>query len=151
MTLEAQLQDDMKAAMRSRDSVRLGVIRFIRSEIHNEQISKQAELSDEDVILVLSRLAQQRRDSIEAFTQGNRKELADKEKGELAIVLEYLPVQMTSDEITELARKVIEEVAANGAQDMGKVMGRIVPQVRGRAEGRQVSAIVMKLLSARVS
>ena len=129
MSLESQLNDDMKTAMRNRDSFRLKVIRFMRSEIHNEQIRKQAEPSDDDITQVLSRLAQQRRDSIEAFTQGNRQDLVDNEKAELAIVLEYLPKQMSSDEITELAQKVIEEVGANGPQDMGKVMGRIVPQV----------------------
>ncbi|MCI0441341.1 MAG: GatB/YqeY domain-containing protein [Chloroflexi bacterium] len=164
MSIESRLDDEMKAAMRSRDSFRLGVIRFLRSEVHNEKIRKQGqlvdrggalaegqqmELSEDEVIGVLSRLAQQRRDSIEAYEQGNRQDLVDKESAELAIVLEYLPQQMSADEIAALATKIIEEMGARGPQDMGKVMGRVMPQVRGKAEGRQVSEIVSNLLKAK--
>jgi uncharacterized protein YqeY len=95
---------------------------------------------------VLARQAQQRRDSIEAFQAADREDLVQQEQSELAIIMEYLPQQMTENEIVELVKKTVEEVGAQGPSDMGKVMGRIMPQVRGRAEGRAVSAAVSQIL-----
>ncbi len=146
MSILNRLSEDLKQAMRDKDVVHRTVIRLLRSELHNEEIARQAELTEEQVVAVLSRQAQQRRDSMEAFAKGDRKDLVDKEKAELAIVLEYLPEQMHREDITKLAQEVIEEVGAGGPQDMGKVMGKIMPQVRGRAEGREVSAIITDLL-----
>ena len=146
MSLKQRLEGDLKDAMRQGDTLRRSVIRFIRSEIHNQEIADQRELDDDGIIGVLSRLAQQRRDSIEAFTQGNRPELADKEKSELAIVLGYMPEQLSAEEITELVTRAIDEVGAVGPADMGKVMGRVMPQVKGKAEGRVVSTITSELL-----
>lgn len=146
MTLQARLQEDLKEALRSGDELRKSVLRFLRSEIRYQEIAEQRALDDEGVIKVLSRLAQQRRDSIEAFKQGNRPDLVEKEMAELGIILQYLPQQMSREEIVELVRKAIQETGAMGPRDMGKVMGRVMPQVRGRAEGRMVSAIVAELL-----
>ena len=150
MSLRSRLEEDQKQAMRNRDAARLAVIRYLRSEIRNEEIARQTTLDDESVTGVLSRQAQQRRDSIEAFTSGNRQDLVDKEKAQLAIVLEYLPEQMSREEITELVQRVIEEVGATGAGDIGKVMGAVMPQVRGKAEGREVSAIAAEILNSPV-
>ena len=146
MSILNRLKEDLKQAMRDKDTVRRSVIRMLRSELHNEEISRQTELTEEQVIAVLSRQAQQRRDSMEAFDKGNRQDLVDKEKAELVIVLEYLPEQMSREDITKLAQQVIKEAGAGGPQDMGKVMGKIMPQVRGRVEGREVSAIITDLL-----
>ena len=146
MTMKARLDEDMKQAMRSRDTARRDVIRYLRSEIRNQEIRVQEDLDDEGVVQVLSRQAQQRRDSIEAFADANRTDLVEKEQAELAIIMEYLPQQMTSDEITSLVQQVVAEVGASGPGDMGKVMSQIMPQVRGRAEGREVSSIVMETL-----
>ena len=146
MTMKARLDDDLKQAMRSRDNARRDVIRYLRSEIRNQEIRVQEDLDDEGVVQVLSRQAQQRRDSIEAFSEANRTDLVDKEQAELEIILEYMPRQMTSDEITSLVLQVISDVGASGPGDMGKVMSQIMPQVRGRAEGREVSSIVMETL-----
>ena len=132
--------------MRDKDALRRSVLRYLRSEIHNEEIASQKELDDEGILRVLSRQAQQRRDSIEAYESANRQDLVDKENGELAIILEYLPQQLSRDEISELVNQAIEEVGATGPADMGKVMGKIMPQVRGRAEGREVNAIVSEQL-----
>ena len=132
--------------MRAGDALRRSVIRYLRSEIHNEEIASQSELDDDATIGVLSRQAQQRRDSIEAYANGGRQDLVDKEKAELAVILEYLPEQLSREEITALVRQSIEEAGATGPQDMGKVMGRLMPLVRGKAEGREVSAIVAELL-----
>ena len=146
MTLQQRLQDDMKDAMRSRDAARLSVIRFIRSAVHNEEIERGSALEDDGVTDVLNRMAKQRGDSIDAFKKGNRQDLVDKEEAELAVVLGYLPQQLTEDEVAALAREAIQELGASGRRDMGKVMGRLIPQVRGMAQGNTVSAVVSRLL-----
>ena len=146
MTMKSRLEDDLRQAMRDRDTLRRNVIRYMRSEIRNQEIRVQDDLDDQGVVQVLSRQAQQRRDSIEAFSEANRNDLVEKEQAELAIIMEYLPQQMSREEITELVRQIVTEVGAEGPGDMGKVMSRIMPQVRGRAEGREVNAIVMETL-----
>jgi uncharacterized protein YqeY len=146
MTMKSRLEDDLKQAMRARDTLRRDVIRYLRSEIRNQEIRVQDDLDDEAVVQVLSRQAQQRRDSIEAFSEANRSDLVEKEQAELAIIMEYLPQQMSRDEIAELVHRVVAEVGAEGPGDMGKVMSQIMPQVRGRAEGREVNSIVMETL-----
>lgn len=140
MPLQTRLQEDLKQAMRNKDALRRSVLRYLRSEIHNAEITRQKELDDEGVLAVLSRQAQQRRDSIEAYESANRQDLVERERGELAVILEYLPQQLTRTEIDELVEQAIAETGASGPGDMGKVMGRLMPQVRGRAEGREVSA-----------
>ena len=140
MSIQARMQEDIKQAMRARDVLRRSVLRYLRSEIHNAEIAQQKELDDEGVLAVLSRQAQQRRDSIEAYEGANRQDLVEREKGELAIILEYLPQQLTRAEIDSLVEQAIAETGASGPADMGKVMGKLMPQVRGRAEGRDVSA-----------
>ena len=146
MPIQARLQEDLKQAMRDKDVVRRSVLRYLRSEIHNEEIAKQTELDDEGIIRVLTRQAQQRRDSIEVYETANRQDWVDKEKGELAIIFEYMPQQMSREEIIDVARQAIEEAGAAGPGDMGKVMGRIMPQVRGKTDGKEVSSIVSEEL-----
>ncbi|MCH7746050.1 MAG: GatB/YqeY domain-containing protein [Chloroflexi bacterium] len=146
MPIQARLQEDLKQAMRDKDTVRRSVLRYLRSEIHNEEIAKQTELDDDGIIVVLTRQAQQRRDSIELYESANRQDLVDKEKGELAIIFEYMPQQMSREEIIDVVRQAIEEAGATGPGDMGKVMGRIMPQVRGKTDGKEVSSIVSEEL-----
>ncbi len=146
MTIQEQIKEDVKQSMRSRDSARTSVLRLLLSAIHNEEIAKQEALKDEAVLDVLGRQAKQRRDSIEAFKMGERQDLVDKEESELSVVLEYLPEQLSADEIASLAKQAIEELGAEGPQDMGKVMGRVMPAVRGKADGKAVSAAVSGLL-----
>ena len=151
MTLKDQLNDDLKAAMRSRDDARKSVIRLLRAAIHNEEkpgTREPIELDDDGVIAVLGRQAKQRRDSIDAFRQGGRQDLVDKEEAELAVITEYLPEQMTEDEVRALAAAAIENVGASGPQEMGKVMGSLMPQVKGKADGKMVSGIVTELLTS---
>ena len=144
--IKTKLEDDLKRAMRERNAPRRDVIRYIRSEIRNQEIRLRRDLEDDDAIQVLSRQAQQRRDSIEAFESANRQDLVDKERAELEIITEYLPRQMGEDEIRALVAQTVAETGAAGPRDMGKVMSAIMPQVRGRAEGRQVSALVSEKL-----
>ncbi len=146
MTLKETLQDDLKKAMRSGDVMRRSVIRMLRSEIHNREIESRSELDDAATIQLLGRQAQQRRDSIEAFERAERDDLVQKEQAELAIIMGYLPQQLTGEELLEIVRGSIEQVGAAGPQDMGKVMGAVMPKVRGRAEGREVNRIASELL-----
>ncbi len=146
MSLKTRLDDDLKTAMRSRDVLRRSVLRLLLSAVHNEEIAQRAELDDEGITGVLVKQAQQRRESIEAYTQGERQDLADKEKAELEIIMSYLPEQMSREEIAAVVKRAIADTGAAGPQDMGKVMGRVMPEVRGKAQGREVNAIASELL-----
>ena len=146
MSLKTRLDDDLKTAMRSRDVLRRSVLRLLLSAVHNEEIAQRAELDDEGITGVLVKQAQQRRESIEAYTKGERQDLADKEKAELEIIMTYLPEQMSREDIAAVVRKAIADTGAAGPQDMGKVMSRVMPEVRGKAQGRDVNAIASELL-----
>lgn len=146
MTMKSRLNEDMKQAMREKNVLKRDVIRYLRSEIRNQEIRDQKDLDDPGVIQVLSRQAQQRRDSIEAYGDAGRQDLVEKEQAELGVIMAYLPQQMTAEEITDLVQQVVAEVGASGPGDMGKVMGAIMPRVRGKAEGREVNVIVQQTL-----
>lgn len=146
MTLKERLNDDLKDAMRSRDTLRRNTIRLLLSAIGYEEIARRGDLDDDAVTQVLTKQAQQRRDSIEAYTKGGRSDLVAQEEAELAIVAAYLPTPLSAEEIGAIVDAAIADAGASGPQDMGKVMGRVMPQVRGRADGRQVSALVNQRL-----
>ena len=147
MSLKDQLNDAMKAAMKARDTLRLSAVRMVNSVIKNREIEIHTELSDQAVIDVISTLAKQRRESIRMFRDGNRPELAEKEEQELAVLLEFLPTQLSSDEINSLIRQIIIDIAANGTKDMGKVMKAVTPLTAGKADGKAVSDAVRRLLA----
>ena len=146
MTLKDRLNDDLKDAMRSRDTLKRNTIRLLLSAIGYEEIARQGDLDDDAVTQVLTKQAQQRRDSIEAYAKGGRADLVAQEEAELAIVSAYLPAPLSAEEIGAIVDAAIADAGASGPQDMGKVMGRVMPQVRGRADGRQVSALVNQRL-----
>ena len=147
MPLKETLTNDLKDAMRQRDNVKRDTIRLLLSAIGYEEKAKRTDALEDDAVLqVLSKQAQQRRDSIEAYQKGNRPDLVAKEEAELAIVTQYLPQPLGADEVEAIVQSAIADMNATGPQDMGKVMGRIMPQVRGRADGKQVSALVNQKL-----
>jgi len=146
--LKQKLSDDLKQAMRSGDTVRRGAIRMLMAAINNAEIARQAKLEDSDIFGVIAKEVRQRRESIEAFKQGNRQDLVDKEEAELAILQEYLPQQMTREEVAEAARKVIAEVGAEGPGDKGKVMPVLMAGLKGQADGREINEVVSELLSS---
>jgi len=147
MALQEKIKTDLEQALRSGDKLRLSVLRLIVSAINYYEIEKQKKVDDSGVIEVLSREAKKRKESIEAFEKGNRQDLVNQEKAELAIITEYMPQQMSRDEIMDLAKKVIDQVGAKSPADKGKVMQQLVPQTKGKAEGKEVSDIVNDLLS----
>ena len=146
MGLAEQLEEDLKQAMRDRDAIRRGAIRLIRTAIQNQEISTRASLSEEDIIQLLAREVRQRRESIDEYRKANRTDLLEKEEAELAIVMGYMPQQLSRDEIAAEARKAIEETGARGPAEKGKVMGKLAPAMRGKADGRLINEIVTELL-----
>ena len=144
--LRQKLSDDLKQAMRGGDKVRRSVIRLVMAAIRNAEIAKQADLDDTDILGVIAKEVRQRRESIEAFKQGDRQDLVAQEEVELTILNEYLPRQMTREEVITAARRVIEEVGAQGSGDKGKVMPKLIAQLKGRADGREINAVVTELL-----
>ena len=144
--LKQKLADDLKQAMRQGDKVRRSVIRLVMAAINNAEIARQATLEDADIYGVIAKEIRQRKESIEAFKLGNRPDLVAQEEAELAILQEYLPQQMTREEITAEAKKIIAEVGAQGIRDKGKVMSRLMPQLKGKAEGQIINAVVTDLL-----
>lgn len=149
MSLSEQLADDLKQAMRSRDTLRRDVLRYLLSAVRNLEIEQRQPADDDAIIGLLRRQVRQRRDSIEAYANGGRDDLVGKEQDELAIVMEYLPAELSEEEISEIASTVIDEVGATGPQDMGKVMSKLMPQLKGKADGRKVSQAVAALLKER--
>jgi uncharacterized protein YqeY len=146
--LKQKLTADMKQAMKSGDKLRLSVLRMALAAIQNTEIAQQSTLEDADVLGVIAKEARRRNESIESFKQGNRQDLVAQEEAELAVLNEYLPKQMTKEEIVAAARRVIEEVGAQGPSDKGKVMPRIIAQLKGKADGREINAVVTELLSS---
>ncbi len=147
MTLKEQLDTAMKQAMKAREDLRLSAVRMVRSTIRNREIDLKRELDDQGVIEVISSLAKQRRESIRLYGEGNRPDLVEKEEAELAILLGFLPAQLTGDEIVELVARAIRETEARGSKDMGRVMKALAPLTAGRADGKTVSDTVRELLS----
>jgi len=148
MTLTTKVRSDLEQSIRKKDQLRCSVLRMVLASIRNAEIAQQKTLDDGGIIVVIDKEAKMRRESIEAFDKGNRPDLVAKEKAELAILLEYLPEQMSREEILAAARKVISELGATSPKDKGKVMSQLMPQLKGRAQGQEVSDVVSELLSS---
>ncbi len=144
--LKEKLADDVKQALRQGDKLKVSCLRLLLAAVKNAEIARQTELNDTDVLGVIAKQAKQCRESIDAFKKGDRSDLVAQEEAEVAILEGYLPQQMTPQEISDTVSKVIAEVGAEGPGDMGRVMAKLMPQLKGRADGRQVNAIVSELL-----
>lgn len=149
MSLKERLTEDMKDAMKAKEAgkLKLSVIRMVKAAVKNQEIEKGRELNNDEVVQVLTREVKQRRDSLPEYEKANRPEAVETIKQEISILMEYLPQQLTAEEVVNLIRKVISEVGAQTPQDMGKVMGRVVPLTRGKADGKYVNEVVRKILS----
>ncbi len=145
--LKQKLVDDLKQALRQGDKVRRSVIRLLIAAINNAEIARQAKLEDTDIYGVIAKEIRQRKESIDAFKQGNRPDLVAQEEAELAVLQEYLPQQISREEIVAAARQVIAEVGAQGLGDKGKVMPKLIAQLKGKADGRLINEVVTELLS----
>ena len=146
MTLKERLEEDIRNAMRSRDQERLESLRFLKSKIQLTEKNQLKELDEPGVVEVLSKQAKERRESIQMFQAGNRPDLVAKETAALAVVEEYLPPQMSDEELSQIIAEAIQQVGAASERDKGQVMGKVMPQVKGRADGAQVNALLTELL-----
>jgi uncharacterized protein len=137
----------MRTALKAGDGKRVSTLRMAMAAAHNRQIELGHALTDAEVVEVLDRQVKQRRESIELFTNGGRPELAEAEQAEIAILREFLPEPLSPDELERLAREAVQATGASSPADMGKVMGVLVPQTKGRADGKEVSDLVRRLLA----
>lgn len=147
MGLKTEIQDGIKAAMKSGDRVTLSTLRLLSSALHNEEIKQHRELSEDEILKTVASLSKQRQESIEFFRKGGRTDLLEKEEAELAVLRRFLPEAMNDDEVRAAIRNSIDEVGAKGIQDLGRVMKQVMPKVAGRTDGKRVSELAKEILS----
>ena len=147
MSLKAQITEDMKTAMRAKDSERLGTIRLLQAAMKQKEVDERIELDDAAVVAIIDKLIKQRKDSIAAFEQAARQDLADKEKAEMAVLMAYLPERLSAEEVTRAVQAIVAALGASGPGDMGKVMGAVKTQLAGKADMGMVSAAVKAALN----
>ncbi|MDO5086330.1 MAG: GatB/YqeY domain-containing protein [Comamonadaceae bacterium] len=148
MSLKDQIAEDMKAAMRAKDSARLGTIRLLQAAMKQKEVDERATLDDAAIVAIVDKLIKQRKDSISAFTQAGRQDLADKEAAEMQVLAAYLPARLSADEIAAEVKAIVAETGASGPADMGKVMGAAKTRLAGKADMAAVSAAVKAALAA---
>jgi len=146
VSLRQDIHKDIAVAMKSGDKERLSTVRMLMSAIKYKEVDAHRELTDEETIAVISSLVKQRQDSIEQFTKGNRLDLVEKESKELEVLRTYLPPQLSEAEVRDIIKKAVAETGATGQKDMGKLMKVVMPQVKGKADGKMVNDIVKELL-----
>ncbi|WP_367065312.1 GatB/YqeY domain-containing protein [Oryzisolibacter sp. LB2S] len=147
MSLKDQITEDMKTAMRAKDSARLGTIRLLQAAMKQKEVDERITLDDAAIVAIVDKLIKQRKDSIAAFEGAGRQDLADKEKAELDVLKAYLPERMSESEILDAVKAIVAEVGAKGPGDMGKVMGVVKTRLAGKADMGQVSAAVKAALA----
>ncbi|BAB05074.1 GatB/YqeY domain-containing protein [Halalkalibacterium halodurans] len=147
MNLLDRLNQDMKEAMKNKEKEKLSVIRMVKSSLQNEQIKFGRDLTEDDQLTVLNRELKQRKDSLQEFEKANREDLVEKLRNEISILEHYMPEQLSEDELLAIVNETIAEVGASSKADMGKVMGAIMPKVKGKADGGLVNRLVQQQLS----
>jgi uncharacterized protein YqeY len=147
MTLKEQLNEDLRAGLRAGETARKSALRMLLAAVHNAEIDAGRPLDDAGVLGVISREVKQRRESIEEYRKASRTELVAKEEGELAVIVAYLPAQLSHDEIAAEVRRIIGDVGATGPGDKGKVMSVVMPALRTRADGAEINAVVTEQLA----
>ncbi len=148
MGLKEKIQQDIKQAMKEKDQVRLSTLRLLMAEIQNREIDAGEELDEPEILSIVQKAAKQRKESIEQYKKGGREELAAKEEQELGILESYLPQQLSREELESIVREAIEKCGATSPKEMGKVMKEVMPKVKGRADGKEVNALVRAMLEA---
>lgn len=147
MSLKETLGEDSKNALRSGEKLKLSTIRMVLAEIRNAEIAKREDLTDEEVLQVVSREARKRKEAIDEFAKGGRQDLVDKETYELSVLEAYLPEQMSDEEVRQIVSQTIEEVGASSPSDLGKVMSAVMPRVKGQADGKKINQLVREMLA----
>lgn len=146
MSLLEQLTNDMKEAMKAKDKVTLGVVRMVKSSVSNEQIKLGHDLTADEELAVLSREMKQRVEELESYKDADREDLAEEIQGQIDVLKRYMPEQMSEEEVVAVVKETIAEVGASSKADLGKVMGALMPKVKGKADGKLVNQTVQSLL-----
>ena len=146
MTLKQKLQEDLKTSMKNKDTLRKSVITLIRSSIKQVEVDKRIELNDDDIIDIISKQLKQRNDSLEQFLDAGREDLVEETRSEIEVLKEYLPQQLSEEELNEIVKLTISEVGATSMKDMGKIMSVIKPKTKGRADGKLINKLVKENL-----
>lgn len=146
MTLKQKLQEDLKTSMKNKDTLRKSVITLIRSSIKQVEVDKRIELNDDDVIDIISKQLKQRNDSLEQFLDAGREDLVEETRSEIEVLKEYLPQQLSEEELNEIVKQTISELGATSMKDMGKIMSVIKPKTKGRADGKLINKLVKENL-----
>ena len=147
MDIQAKLNEDMVTAAKAKDKIRLSALRMLKTALHNREIDLMRPLNETETMQILSGLVKQRKDSIEQFAKGGRQDLVEKEEAELKILQDFMPAQMSDEEVEALIKKAIADVGALSVKDMGKVMKALMPQITGKADGKAAGEKVKALLS----
>jgi len=147
MSLKDKLMEDLKFAMKNKEQLRKSVITMVRAAIKQFEVDNRIEIDDDKIIEIISKQVKQKRDAIVEFEKGNRQDLVEEARAEIDILMDYLPKQLTDQEIKEIVLETISEVKAEGPKDIGKVMGAIMPKIKGKADGKIVSKLVKESLS----
>ena len=147
MDINSKLNEEMVVATKSRDKIRLSAIRMLKTALHNKEINLMRPLNENEILQVLSSMIKQRKDSIEQFAKGGRTDLVEKEEAELKVIQEFMPAQISEDEVDAIIRKTIEEAGAVSVKDMGKVMKILMPKLTGMVDGKVVGEKVKTFLS----
>ena len=147
MDINAKINEEMVAAAKAKDKIKLSAVRMLKTALHNKEIDAMRPLNEAEIMQVLSSLVKQRRDSIEQFAKGGRQDLVDKEEAELKVIQSFMPEQMSDEDVEALIKKAIAEVGGTSVKDMGKVMKIIMPQITGKADGKAAGEKVKALLS----
>ena len=146
MTLKQKLQEDLKTSMKNKDTLRKSVITLIRSSIKQVEVDKRIELNDDDIIDIISKQLKQRNDSLEQFLDAGREDLVEETRSEIEVLKEYLPQQLSEEELNEIVKQTISEVGATSMKDMGKIMSVIKPKTKRRADGKLINKLVKENL-----
>lgn len=146
MPLKDILTEDLKESMKSKNKVKKDVVTMVRAAIKQREVDERIELSDADIIDIIAKQVKQKRDSIEEFQKGNRQDLVDLTNEEIKILLNYLPPQLSEEELEAIVKETIEETQAQTKKDLGRLMAVLMPKVKGKADGKQVNQIVAKYL-----
>lgn len=147
MSLKSRLMEDLKTSMKEKDVVRKNTITMVRADIKQKEVDERKELSDEEIIDIISKQLKEKRNAIEEFKKGNRDDLVEETEKEIEIILEYLPEQLTEEEVLEIVQKVIQDGGYTSMKDMGKIMGAVMPKIQGKADGNMVNKAVRQILN----
>ena len=147
MTLKDKLMDDLKQSMKNKEQIRKSVVILIRSAIKQKEVDERVEVSEEDVLAIISKQMKQRKDALEEFKKAQREDLILQTEQEIEILTQYLPKQLTDDELESIIQEIINQIGATTMKDMGKIMGLATPKVQGKADGKRINEIAKKFLN----